>query len=76
VNRVPHVGGGVMIWADISYGQWTQLYFINGNLNGQKFRDKIILRPISFKVQYMWPTDGYLYSQSCEIYRLGPNELI
>ncbi|CDQ80354.1 unnamed protein product [Oncorhynchus mykiss] len=21
VNRVPHGGGGVMVWADISYGQ-------------------------------------------------------
>jgi hypothetical protein len=24
----------------------------------------------------LWPTDAYLYSQSCEIHRLGPNEFI
>jgi hypothetical protein len=27
VNRVPHGGGGVMVWAGISYGQLTQLHF-------------------------------------------------
>ena len=45
VNRVPQGGGEVMVWADISYGQRTQLLFINGNLNAQRYRDKI-LRPI------------------------------
>ena len=25
---------------------------------------------------HTWPTAAYLYSQSCEIYRLGPNEFI
>jgi hypothetical protein len=29
-----------------------------------------------FKVQYLWPTDAYLYPQSCEIHRLGPNAII
>jgi hypothetical protein len=24
----------------------------------------------------LWPTDAYLYSQSCQIYRLGPNLFI
>ena len=33
VNRVPHGGSGVMVWAGISYGQRTQLHFIDGNLN-------------------------------------------
>uniref|UniRef100_A0A4W5N771 ATCAY kinesin light chain interacting caytaxin n=1 Tax=Hucho hucho TaxID=62062 RepID=A0A4W5N771_9TELE len=45
VNRVPHGGGGVMVWASISYVQQTQLHFIYGNLNAQRYRDKI-LRPI------------------------------
>ena len=45
VNRVPHGGSGVMIWAGISYEQRTQLYFIDGNLNAQRYRDEI-LRPI------------------------------
>ena len=43
VNRVPH--GGVMVWAGISYGQRTQLYFIHGNLNAQRYCDEI-LRPV------------------------------
>uniref|UniRef100_A0AAZ3PD04 Tc1-like transposase DDE domain-containing protein n=1 Tax=Oncorhynchus tshawytscha TaxID=74940 RepID=A0AAZ3PD04_ONCTS len=45
VNRVPHGGGGVMVWAGISYGQRTQLHFIEGNLNADRYRDDI-LRPI------------------------------
>jgi hypothetical protein len=36
VNRVPHDGGGVMAWAGISYGQRTQLHFIDGNFNAQR----------------------------------------
>ena len=34
-----------MIWKGISYGKLTQLHFIDGNLNAQKYRDEI-LRPI------------------------------
>jgi hypothetical protein len=40
-NRVPHGGGGVMVWAGMSYGQQTELHFIDGNLNAQSYRDKI-----------------------------------
>jgi hypothetical protein len=50
VNRVSR-GGGVMVWAGISYGQ--QAFFINSNLNAQKYHDKIlrpIVRPVLFKV--------------------------
>ena len=43
MNRVIHVG--VMVLAGISYGQRTQLHFIDGNLNAQRYRDGI-LRPI------------------------------
>jgi hypothetical protein len=47
VNRVPHGGGGVMLWAGISYGQGTQLHFIDfiDNLNAQRYCDEI-LKPI------------------------------
>uniref|UniRef100_A0A4W5LGU3 Probable glycerol kinase n=1 Tax=Hucho hucho TaxID=62062 RepID=A0A4W5LGU3_9TELE len=34
-----------MVWAGISYGHWTQLHFIDSNLNAQRYRDEI-LRPI------------------------------
>ena len=45
VNRLPHGGGGVKVWVSISYGQRTQLHFINGNLIAQRHHDEI-LRPI------------------------------
>ena len=43
VNRVLHGGGGVMVWAGISYRQWTQLHFIDGNLYAQRSRDEILM---------------------------------
>ncbi|KAL0151377.1 hypothetical protein M9458_053286 [Cirrhinus mrigala] len=45
VDRVAHGGGGVMVWAGICYGQRTQVHFIDGILNAQRYCDKI-LRPI------------------------------
>ncbi|KAL7880522.1 hypothetical protein SRHO_G00027760 [Serrasalmus rhombeus] len=47
VNRVAHGGGGVMLWAGVCYGQRTQVHFIDGILNAQRYRDKI-LRPMPF----------------------------
>ncbi len=34
-----------MVWAGICYGQRTQVYFIDGILNAQRYRDEI-MRPI------------------------------
>ncbi len=45
VDRVAHGDGGVMVWAGICYGQRTQVHFIDGILNAQRYRDEI-LRPI------------------------------
>ncbi len=45
VNVVAHGGGGVMVWAGVCYGQRTQVHFIDGILNTQRYRDEI-LRPI------------------------------
>ena len=42
---LPHWSDGVMVWASISYGLRTQLHFIDGNLNAQRYRDEI-LKPI------------------------------
>ncbi len=42
VDRVAHGGGGVMVWAGVCYGQWTQVYFIDGILNAQRYRDEIL----------------------------------
>ncbi len=45
VDQVAHGGGGVVLWAGVCYGQRTQVYFIDGILNAQRYRDEI-LRPI------------------------------
>ncbi|KAL0153140.1 hypothetical protein M9458_051561, partial [Cirrhinus mrigala] len=45
VDRVAHGGCGVMLWAGVCYGQQTQVHFIDGILNAQRYRDEI-LRPI------------------------------
>ena len=37
VTREPHGGGGVVLWAGISYGQRIQLHFIDGKLNAQRY---------------------------------------
>ncbi len=45
VDQVAHGGGGVMIWAGVCYGQRTQVHFIDGILNAQRYPEDI-LRPI------------------------------
>ncbi len=45
VNVVDRVAHGVNVWAGICYGQRTQVHFIDGILNAQRYRDDI-LRPI------------------------------
>ncbi len=45
VDRVAHGGGEVILWAGVWYGQRTQVYFIDGILNAQRYCDEI-LRPI------------------------------
>ncbi len=42
VDRVAHGGGGVMVWAGICYGQGTQVHFIDGILNAQRYSDEIL----------------------------------
>ncbi len=42
VDRVAHDGSGVMVWAGICYGQRAQVHFIDGILNAQRYRDKIL----------------------------------
>ncbi len=45
MDRVAHGGGGVMVRETVCYGQRTQMHFIDGILNAQRYRDEI-LRPI------------------------------
>ena len=49
-----------------AWGKWWSYQILTGFL---------IHAPTLF-LMYLWPTDPYLYSQSCEINRLGPNEFI
>ncbi len=45
-DRVAHGGSGVMVRAGVCYGRRTQVHFIDGILNAQRYRDEI-LRPIA-----------------------------
>ncbi len=42
VDRVAHGGGGLMVWAGVCYGQRTKVHFIDGILNAQRYRVKIL----------------------------------
>ncbi len=41
VDRVAHVGGGIILWAGVCYGQQTQVHFIDGILNDQFYAKEI-----------------------------------
>ncbi len=42
MDRVAHGGGGVLVWASVGYGQRTQVHFIDGILNAQRYHDEIL----------------------------------
>ncbi len=42
VDRVAHGGGGVISWVGVCFGQRTQVHFIDGILNAQRYRDEIL----------------------------------
>ncbi len=42
VDRVAHDGSGVMVWAGVCYGQGTQVHFIDGIFNAERYRDEIM----------------------------------
>ena len=39
---IAYQGGGVMVWAGISATAKTDLVFIDGNLNGQRYIDEVL----------------------------------
>ncbi len=55
VDQVAHGCGAFMVWAGICYGLWTQVHFIDGILNAQRYRDEI-LRPIVVPFIHYHPT--------------------
>ncbi len=61
VGRVTHVGSGVIVWAGICYGQRTQMHFIDGILNAQRYCDEIlssIVVPFIHDHHLMWQHDN------------------
>ncbi len=46
VDWVAHGCAGVMVWEGICYGQRTQVHFIDGILNAQRYRDEILSCPL------------------------------
>ena len=44
-------GGSVMVWAGTNYGYRTQLVVIDGNLNAQKYRDRVLAPHIVLLLQ-------------------------
>ena len=42
IPRVAYQGGGVMVWAGISATAKTDLVFIDGNFNGQRYIDEVL----------------------------------
>ncbi|KAL0182560.1 hypothetical protein M9458_021935, partial [Cirrhinus mrigala] len=42
VDRVANGGGRVMVWAGVCYRQRTQVHFIDGILDAQRYRDEIL----------------------------------
>uniref|UniRef100_A0A8C7Z1I8 Transposase n=1 Tax=Oryzias sinensis TaxID=183150 RepID=A0A8C7Z1I8_9TELE len=42
LDRVAYGGGGIKVWAGIWYGRRTQVHFIDGILNAQRYRDEIL----------------------------------
>ncbi len=51
VDRVAHGGGGVRVWAGVCYGQRTQVHFIDGILNAQRYHDEILIVHNSWKLK-------------------------
>ncbi len=43
VDRVAHVGSGVMVWVGVCYGQRTHMHLNDGILNAQRYRDEILM---------------------------------
>jgi hypothetical protein len=57
-------------WSTLCEGD-VSLHEANNGLN----RNWLVFwsTPLPIFLRYLWPTDAYLRSQSCEIHRLGPN---
>jgi hypothetical protein len=61
VNRLPHGSGGVMVLAGIRHGQQTQVHFIIGNLNAERYCDEIlgpIVMPFIYRHHLMFQHDN------------------
>lgn len=67
IDRVTAYGGGsVMVWGGISTAGKTDLVIINGNLNGQRYRDEI-LDPVA--IPYIQGIGGILQDDNARPHR-------
>ena len=49
-----------------AWGKWWSHQILTG----------FLIHTPAFFLRYLWPTDAYVYLQSCQIHRLGPREFI
>jgi len=50
-----HGGGSIMVWGGISAHHRSPLYLVQGRLNGQRYRDEILLRIVVPTLQQIGP---------------------
>ena len=62
--------------ADLLCGPQPHLPWMTGRHRSHQILTGFLIHALTFFLRYLWPTDAYLYSQSCEIHRLGPNGFI
>ncbi len=70
VDQVAHDGGEVMVWACVCYGQRTQVHYIDGILNEQRYRDEIIHDHHLARPHVLQQTVAF---KQCSIATKGPN---
>ncbi len=62
VDRVAHGGGGVMVWAGVYYRQRTQVDFIDGILNAQRYHYEILGPIVVSTIRHTYSYQYTLYT--------------
>ena len=55
---------------------WRRCCAARGKWWSRQILTGFLIHAPTFYSCYLWPIDAYMYYQSCEIHRLGPNEFI
>ena len=67
--RVAYQGGGVMVWPGISATAKTDLEFIDGNLNGQRYIDEVLTPHVLLFLRQMPVADPIFQDDNARIHR-------